>query len=59
MPNKELLDYYIKHTDERFKEVNKKLDMLISFRWLLIGAAAGVSGIVSVVFQLLTAFNKK
>lgn len=59
MPNKELLDYYIRHTDQRFAEVNKKLDMLINFRWLLIGAAAGVSGIVSVLFQVVTLFSKK
>jgi len=58
MPSKELLDYYIKHTDERFKEVNNKLDTLIGFRWLLIGAAAGVSGLVSFVFQLLTVAKK-
>lgn len=58
MPNKELLDYYIKHTDERFKEIHTKLDTLIGFRWLLIGAAAGVSGLISFIFQLITVAKK-
>lgn len=56
MPNEnELLKYYITHTDKRFEEVHRKLDKLISFRWLLIGISIGVSGVVSFVVKIIEA----
>ena len=48
----ELLKYYISHSDKRFDALDQKVDKLISFRWLLIGASMGVSGIISVAFQV-------
>ena len=56
MPNKDLLDYYIEHTDKRFESVHEKLDQLLSFRWMLIGAALAISGTVSVLFEVAKAF---
>ena len=56
----ELVKYYIRHTDHRFGEVNAefekvhaKLDRLIGFRWMLIGGAMGVRGVVSLAFEFL------
>jgi hypothetical protein len=56
MPNKEFLDYYIEHTDKRFEKVHEKLDTLLRFRWMLIGAALAISGTVSVLFEVAKAF---
>jgi len=47
----DLLKYYISHSDKRFDAIEEKMDKLISFRWLLIGASMGVSGIISVAVQ--------
>ena len=58
MSQKDLLDYYIKHADKRFDEIEKKVDKLISFRWMLIGASVSVSGIISIAIQLLDIFYK-
>ena len=63
MPNKELLDYYIEHTDKRFeklgddfREIHIKLDDILKFRWMLLGAALAISGTVSVLFEVAKAF---
>ncbi len=54
MPNdNELLRYYIEHSDKRFDALDEKIEKLISFRWLLIGASMGISGVVSVGFQVV------
>ena len=62
----ELVKYYIKHTDQRFKEVNqefkevhRKLDMLVKFRWMLIGAGVGTSLIVSILWEAAKAMAGK
>lgn len=52
MPSDDLIKYYIEQSDKRFSQIDKKLDKLISFRVMLIGAAAGISGLVSVLFQV-------
>jgi len=56
MPNKELLDYYIEHTDKRFESIHAKLDEILKFRWMLMGAALAISGTVSVLFEVAKAF---
>ena len=54
MPNdNDLLRYYIEHSDKRFDALDEKIEKLISFRWLLIGASMGISGVVSVAFQVI------
>lgn len=56
MPDQtELVKYYINHTDARFQEVNKKLDVLLKFRWMLIGASLAISGTVSIMFEVAKA----
>jgi hypothetical protein len=53
----DLLKYYIKHSDSRFDSLENKMDKMIGFRWLLIGMAAGVSGMVSFLFQMATTIS--
>ena len=55
----ELLKYYISHSDKRFDALDQKVDKLISFRWLLIGASMGVSGVISVAFQVFQFLSEK
>lgn len=48
-----LLKYYISHSDKRFDALEEKVDKLISFRWMLVGASMGISGIISIAFQVI------
>lgn len=41
--NKDLVDYFIQQTNERFKTIDEKLDKLIAFKWQIIGGALVVS----------------
>jgi hypothetical protein len=51
----EKFEYFIDQTNKRFDKIDEKLDELISFRIMLIGAATAISAIVSVA---LTVFLK-
>lgn len=59
-PNKEVMDYFMKITHEKFDDVTKRLDkidhkmeQLIGFRWMLIGVAATVSAIVGILTKIM------
>lgn len=59
-PNKQVVDYFMQVTHEKFSNVEKKLEkidqkveQLIGFRWMLIGMAAAVSAIVELSFKIL------
>jgi tetrahydromethanopterin S-methyltransferase subunit G len=59
-PNKQVVDYFMQVTHEKFYSVEKKLErienkveQLIGFRWMLIGMAAAVSALVEVAFKML------
>lgn len=45
--------YYIDHVDKRLDKIEEKVDALISFRVMLLGAAAGISGLVSVLIYVI------
>lgn len=53
MEQGDLIKYFIKHTDERFSEIERKIDGLISFKWKLIGAAGVLSFIISILFEVV------
>jgi len=55
--NEKLLEYYIAKSDERLDRLESKVDKLISFRVMLVGAAVAVSGLVSVGFQIVMAWR--
>jgi hypothetical protein len=46
--DEKLMEYF----EKRLDRLEQKLDDLISFRWLLVGAAVGVSGLLSVLFNV-------
>jgi hypothetical protein len=52
MPDKELVDYFISHTNERFKVIDDKLESLLSFKWQLIGASVAVTVLIDVAFLI-------
>lgn len=56
MPSDDLVKYFINHTDSRFDRLEKKVERLLNFRWMLIGAASAASVVVSVVFEVAKAF---
>lgn len=45
----ELLNYYIKSTNERLTKIDKKIDQLIQFKWQIIGGSVVVSAITTVI----------
>lgn len=55
MPDKNLLEYYIQHADKRFDSLDKKIDILMAFRWKIMGAVVAISGIISLGFQIFEA----
>lgn len=59
MPSDDLLKYFIEKSNERFDAIEKKIDMLISFRLVLIGASVGVSGLISAIFQIAVNWGGK
>lgn len=54
------VDYFINQTNKRLESIEYKLDQLISFRVMLIGASIALSAFVTVIFNLalLWATNK-
>jgi len=57
-----LLDYIIQHTDRRFDEmherlekIDSKVEVLLQFKWQILGGAAVVAAIVGIAVQLVSA----
>lgn len=60
-PNKQVVDYFMQVTGEKFDEVSSrlrriedKMEQLIGFRWMLIGMASAVSALTSIAFAIIT-----
>lgn len=49
----EKFEYFIDETNKRFDKIDKKLDELISFRLMLLGGAATIATIISLLITLL------
>jgi hypothetical protein len=49
----EKFDYFIETTNDRLKNIESKLDELISFRLMLMGASLAVSSIASIIIAFL------
>lgn len=58
MASDDLVKYFIDHSNERFDRIEEKVDKLITFRLVLIGSAVGISGLVSIIFQVVVALAK-
>lgn len=56
MEKNELLDYFIKHTDDRFDRLESKVDDLRSFKWKGVGALTVLSVFFGVGTQILFRF---
>ena len=54
--SQEKLDYFIERTDTRLEALDKKMDTVIGFRWMLLGMASALSAIVSTILAVY--FNK-
>jgi len=50
--DKELVDYFIKHTNDRLALMDNKLDRLLAFKWQVVGGSVILSIIVTVVIQI-------
>jgi hypothetical protein len=47
------LELFIETTNTRLEKIESKLDQLISFRWLLIGAGVSIGGLVSFITTII------
>jgi tetrahydromethanopterin S-methyltransferase subunit G len=53
------VEYFIEETNKRLDRIDSKLEQLISFRIMLIGAAATISVVFSAVTTLIMIFLQK
>lgn len=51
MDDKDLVKYFMDQTNLRLMGIENKLEQLIGFRWMLIGMAAVISCIVSLIIE--------
>lgn len=47
------LDYYMRRTDDRMEIIEKKIDILLGFRWQIVGGSVAVSSIISLVIVVV------
>lgn len=52
-------EYFIEQTNLRLDRIDGKLEQLITFRLVLIGASVGISGLFSFAVTLLTLYLMK
>jgi hypothetical protein len=56
MDNKELVQYFINETNKKFERLEEKVDLLISFKWQLVGGSVVLSLFASVAVHVF--FNR-
>lgn len=56
MEDKTMFHYFVDQTNNRLDSIEKKIDTLITFRMMLIGASLAVSAIVSLTVTIM--FNR-
>lgn len=49
---KELVDYFIRETNEKFDKLDDKVNQLLEFKWKVVGSSIGVSLVITAVFQI-------
>lgn len=52
----ELTKYFMAQTNERFNKIDRKLDQLIGFRFMQLGASAAISALFGVVAAVATIY---
>ena len=55
MADEKLVEYFIRHTDERFDRLEQELRELAISKATFVGITVGVSGLVSIVFSIIAA----
>lgn len=48
----ELVRYFIDETNKKFERLETKVDLLLKFKWEVIGGASAVSFLVAVLVQM-------
>jgi hypothetical protein len=56
MSDRDLVDYFIEQTNERFRMIEEKIDRLLAFKWQIIGgslvASLVLTGICNALFLI-------
>ncbi len=50
--SKELVDYFIEQTNERFSILESKMDQLLEFKWRVVGGVVAASCLVTMIIQV-------
>ncbi len=57
MEQQDKISYFIEQTNKKLEQIEAKVDKLITFRVLLIGASLGVSVLASFIFHVIFAMH--
>ena len=47
------IDYFMRRTDDRMEIIEKKIDILLGFRWQIVGGSVAVSSIISLIIVVI------
>lgn len=53
MADDDLIEYYIRSTDDRLEKIEKKIDELLSFKWQIIGGSVILSLVINIGLALI------
>jgi len=54
----QLLMSKLSEQDKRFDEIDQKIDVLLRFKWQIIGGSVILSTVITVVIQIISILNK-
>jgi hypothetical protein len=52
MPDKNLIDYFINETNQKFEKLEAKVDQILQFKWQIVGGSVVLSVLVTLAIQL-------
>jgi hypothetical protein len=50
---RELVDYFIEQTNQRFEKLEHKVDKLLEFKWQIVGGSVGLSAVLTLAIQII------
>ena len=57
--DRNLIEYFIQKTDERFDKVEKKLDEVLKFKWQIVGGSVVMSFLITLAFHVCMIFFER
>lgn len=57
--DRDLIDYFISKTDERFDKIEAKVDQVLKFKWQINGGTIVASAVITILLNLALFIFKK